>query len=59
MAGNRVVGFEVVYHVNELAATYGASVREETSKPDEAYARFSPEAWSAYETGWLPGDADE
>ena len=57
MAGSRVGGFEVVYPVNELAAKHGASAREETSKPDEAYAHFGPEDWSAYETGWLPGDA--
>jgi len=56
MAGSRVGGFEVVYPVNELAAKHGASAREETSKPDEAYAHFGPEDWSAYETGWLPGD---
>jgi quercetin dioxygenase-like cupin family protein len=56
MAGSRIGGFDVVYPVSELAAKHGASAREETSKPDEAYAHFSPEAWSAYEKGWLPGD---
>jgi len=56
MTGSRAGGFEVVYPVNELAARYGASVREETSSPDEAYAAFGPEARSAYEDGWLPGD---
>ena len=43
MAGSRAGGFEVVYAVDEVAAKYGASVLEETSKPDEAYARFEPE----------------
>jgi hypothetical protein len=37
-----------------VAAKHGASVREETSLPDEAYAGFGPEARSAYQTGWLP-----
>jgi quercetin dioxygenase-like cupin family protein len=54
MVGNRVGGFEVVYAVDEVAAKYGASVLEETSSPDEAYASFAPEAWSAYQDGWLP-----
>lgn len=53
MTGNRVGGFEVVYAVDDVAAKYGASVVEETSKPDEAYARFGPEEWSAYREGWL------
>src|SRR5262245_58382304 len=53
MAGNRAGGFEVVYPVNEAAARYQASVQEETSKPDEAYARFGPETRTAY-GGWLP-----
>jgi uncharacterized cupin superfamily protein len=57
MTGSRAGGFEVVYPVNEVAARYGASVREETSSPDEAYAAFGPEARSAYETAWLRGDA--
>jgi uncharacterized cupin superfamily protein len=56
MTGSRAGGFEVVYPVNEVAARYGASVRAETSSPSEAYAAFGPEARSAYENGWLPGD---
>ncbi len=36
MTGSRAVGFEVVYPVNEVAAKYGASVLEETSKPADA-----------------------
>jgi quercetin dioxygenase-like cupin family protein len=54
MAGNRVDGFEVLYPVNEVAAKHGASVLEETSSPDEAYARWGPEKRSKYAEGWLP-----
>jgi hypothetical protein len=54
MVGSRVGGFEVRYPVNEVAAKYDASVLEETSKPDEAYARFGPEEHMAYREGWLP-----
>jgi hypothetical protein len=54
MAGSRVGGFEVLYAVNEVAAKHGASVLEETSKPQEAYAQFGPEERSAYSEGWLP-----
>ena len=44
--------------VNEVAAKHGASVPEETSKPDEAYAGFGPEERSAYREGWLPDLGD-
>jgi quercetin dioxygenase-like cupin family protein len=54
MVGNRAGGFEVVYAVDEVAEKHGASVLEETSKPDEAYAGFGPEERSAYREGWLP-----
>ena len=54
MVGSRAGGFEVVYPVNEVAAKHGASVPEETSKPDDAYAHFGPEKRSAYREGWLP-----
>ena len=54
MAGSRADGFEVVYAVNEVAAKHDASVPEETSKPNEAYARWGPEERSAYVEGWLP-----
>jgi quercetin dioxygenase-like cupin family protein len=53
MAGSRTEGFEAVYAVNEVAAKYDASVPEETSSPDEAYARWGPEKRVAY-GGWLP-----
>jgi uncharacterized cupin superfamily protein len=54
MVGSRAGGTEILYSVDEVAARYDASVLEETSKPDEAYARFGPEEWSAYREGWLP-----
>jgi quercetin dioxygenase-like cupin family protein len=53
MVGNRMGGFEVVYAVSEVAAKYDASVLEETSTPDEAYARWGPEERAPY-GGWLP-----
>src|SRR4029079_9708549 len=53
MVGSRTGGFEVVYAVDEIAAKYDASVPEETSSPDEAYARWSPENRTAY-VQWLP-----
>jgi hypothetical protein len=36
---------EVRYPVSELAARYGATVDEETSDPDVAYARFELGRW--------------
>ena len=54
MTGSRAGGFAVVFPVDDVAAKHGASVSEETSSPDEAYAGFGPEARSAYQTGWLP-----
>jgi mannose-6-phosphate isomerase-like protein (cupin superfamily) len=54
MTGSRVGGFEVVYAVDEVAAKHDACVLEETSSPDEAYARWGPEERSAYREGWLP-----
>ena len=53
MVGSRVGGFECVYAVSEVAAKYDASVLEETTKPDEAYARWGPEERTRY-GGWLP-----
>ena len=53
MVGSRTEGFEVVYAVDEVAAKYDASVPEETSSPDEAYARWSQEERTAYGQ-WLP-----
>jgi quercetin dioxygenase-like cupin family protein len=54
MAGSRVGGFEVVYAVDEVAAKHDASVLEDTSSPDEAYARWGPEERTAFGEGWLP-----
>jgi quercetin dioxygenase-like cupin family protein len=54
MTGSRAGGFEVVYPVSEAAAKHDACVVEETSKPDEAYARWGPEERSPYGEGWLP-----
>ena len=54
MAGSRVGGFDVRYQVDEMAATHGASVLEETSNPDDAYARLGPEERTGYREGWLP-----
>jgi uncharacterized cupin superfamily protein len=53
MVGSRAGGSEIVYAVDDVAAKYDASVLEETSNPDEAYARFGPEDWATY-AGWLP-----
>jgi quercetin dioxygenase-like cupin family protein len=54
MVGSRAGGFEVVYAVDEVAAKHDASVPEETSSPDEAYARWGPEERTAYVEGSLP-----
>jgi quercetin dioxygenase-like cupin family protein len=54
MAGSRASGFEVVYPVNEVAAKYDASVEEDASDPDAAYAKWSKEERTSYEEGWLP-----
>jgi uncharacterized cupin superfamily protein len=40
MAGGRTPPWQVVYPVSELAARYGASAKEETTDPDQAYAEF-------------------
>jgi quercetin dioxygenase-like cupin family protein len=59
MVGNRVGGFEVRYAVDEVASRHDASVLEETSSPDEAYARWGPEERSPYVEGSLPTFAPE
>ena len=51
---NGTYRFEVVFPVNEVAGKHDASVLEETSSPDDAYARWGPEERSAYREGWLP-----
>ena len=45
---------EILYPVNEVAAKYDASVLEETTSPNEAYARFERGKLTRYREGWLP-----
>jgi hypothetical protein len=40
MVGARSADEQLHYPVSELAARYGASVEEETSDPEQAYARW-------------------
>ncbi len=54
MVGRRGPGGEILYPVNEVAGRYGASSDVETSKPQEAYARFEQPSRTRYEEGWLP-----
>jgi uncharacterized cupin superfamily protein len=42
MAGGRSAGWRVSYPVSDLAAQYGASAKEDTSDPDQAYVGFEP-----------------
>lgn len=42
------------YTVDPVAAKHGASVEEETTSPEVAYARFPARRPIAYEEGWLP-----
>ena len=42
MAGGRSEPWEVFYPVSELAARYGASAKEATADPDQAYVGFEP-----------------
>jgi len=42
------------YPVSEVAGRYGASVDEETTLPEEAYAPFRKRSPTAYKDGWLP-----
>ena len=42
------------YTVAEAAIRHGAGVEQETTDPDEAYARFGPGEPSRYRPGWLP-----
>ncbi len=53
MIGARVEGKTLFYPRSEVARTRGAGVETETSKPQEAYAPFTPwrigrpDAWDA------------
>jgi uncharacterized cupin superfamily protein len=42
MAGGRSEPWTVLYPVSELAGRYGASAKEETPDPDQAYVGFEP-----------------
>jgi len=43
------------YTVDEAALRHGAGVEQETTKPEEAYARFRRREPTRYREGWLPG----
>jgi hypothetical protein len=42
MVGARSETWNVVYPVSELAARHGASAKEETTDPSQAYTGFEP-----------------
>ncbi len=42
------------YTVDEAAVRHEAGVEHETTKPEEAYARFARSRLTAYRHGWLP-----
>jgi uncharacterized cupin superfamily protein len=42
------------YTVDEAALRHGAGVEQETTQPEEAYARFSRRQPTRYRDGWLP-----
>jgi quercetin dioxygenase-like cupin family protein len=54
MVGRRWPGAEIRYPVDKVAAAHGASVLEETTEPDRAYARFPDDERTRYREGWLP-----
>jgi quercetin dioxygenase-like cupin family protein len=43
-----------VYPVSEVALEHGAGVKQETTKPAEAYAGFPSWSRTVYREGWLP-----
>jgi uncharacterized cupin superfamily protein len=43
------------YTVDEAAIRHGAAVEQETTEPEEAYARFPARERTRYREGWLPG----
>jgi len=43
------------YPVDETAIRHGAGVEEETTDPDQAYARVDHRKPTRYREGWLPG----
>ena len=44
------------YTVDEVARGHGASVEEDTTDPEVAYARVEQRTPSSYREGWLPDD---
>jgi uncharacterized cupin superfamily protein len=52
--GARRKGRDLVYPVNDDALKHGAGVEAETTKPNEAYARFEEGAFGPYREGDLP-----
>jgi uncharacterized cupin superfamily protein len=42
------------YTVDEAAIRHGAGVEQETTDPNEAYARFRRGGTTRYQEGWLP-----
>jgi uncharacterized cupin superfamily protein len=42
------------YPVNEVAAKYGASAKQATDSPAEAYAEWRTDAWEAIPAPWPP-----
>jgi uncharacterized cupin superfamily protein len=44
------------YPVDPLASSHGAGVGVATTKPEEAYARFSARRLTRYRDDWLPGE---
>ena len=42
------------YTVDEVALRHDAGVQQETTKPEEAYSRFTKRQPTAYREGWLP-----
>ncbi len=55
MVGARTSEGSVLYPVEEAAARHGASVERETTRPEEAYARFPRRRFLPYRHGDLPG----
>ncbi len=45
------------YTVDEAALRHGAGVDQETTEPDEAYARFPERKATRYREDWLPGES--
>jgi uncharacterized cupin superfamily protein len=46
------------YTVDEAALSRGAAVKNETTEPNEAYARFPPDKLTRFRDGWLPDERE-